>query len=119
MYPMVLRTEIRQSRVGLIFALCSLAAGPAAQGHSISTIEGEAGVHRDRVELKVKVRPEDILLSAGMSLSDYNVYFLLTASTRSPHVPREVPPHASSVPGKVSPTDDLGFAGLCQRCLRP
>ena len=65
---MVPRTDIRHSRVGLIFALCSLAAAPAAQGHSISTIEGEAVVHRDRVELKVKVRPEDILLSAGMSL---------------------------------------------------
>ena len=31
-------------------------------------MEGEALVHRDKVELKIKVRPEDILLSAGMTL---------------------------------------------------
>ena len=35
--------------------------------HSVSSIEGEAIVHRDKVELTVKVRPEDILLSAGMT----------------------------------------------------
>ena len=31
-------------------------------------MEGEALVHRDKVELTIKVRPEDILLSAGMTL---------------------------------------------------
>jgi hypothetical protein len=31
-------------------------------------IEGEAVVHRDKVEVKIKVRSEDILLSGGMSL---------------------------------------------------
>jgi hypothetical protein len=36
--------------------------------HSISIVEGEAVVHRDKLELKIKVRPEDILLSGGMSL---------------------------------------------------
>ena len=54
--------------IGLIFGLCWLAAAPAALAHSISTVEGEALVHRDRVELTIKVRPEDILLSAGMTL---------------------------------------------------
>ena len=45
-------------------------AGPccAALAHSLSTVEGEALVHRDKVELTIKVRPEDILLSAGMTL---------------------------------------------------
>ena len=45
-----------------------LAAAPSAPAHSISMLEGEALVHRDKVELKIKVRPEDILLSAGMTL---------------------------------------------------
>jgi hypothetical protein len=31
-------------------------------------MEGEAVVHRDKVELTLKVRPDDILLSAGMTL---------------------------------------------------
>ncbi len=50
-----------------LFALCWLAPA-AALAHSVSTVEGEALVHRDKVELTIKVRPEDILLSAGMTL---------------------------------------------------
>ncbi len=52
----------------LLFALCCLAITPPAQAHSISMVEGEALVHRDKIELTIKVRPEDILLSAGMTL---------------------------------------------------
>ena len=51
-----------------ILATVWLAASPAAVAHSISMVEGEALVHRDKVELKIKVRPEDILLSGGMTL---------------------------------------------------
>jgi hypothetical protein len=54
--------------IGLILGLCWLAPLPAALAHSLSTVEGEALVHRDRVELTITVRPEDILLSAGMTL---------------------------------------------------
>jgi hypothetical protein len=52
----------------MLFTLCWLALAPDALAHSISIVEGEAVVHRDKVELKIKVRPEDILLSGGMSL---------------------------------------------------
>jgi hypothetical protein len=48
--------------------LCWLAPAPWALAHTVSTVEGEALVHRDKVELTIKVRPEDILLSAGMTL---------------------------------------------------
>ena len=51
-----------------LFGLCWLVPEPAALAHSVSTVEGEALVHRDKVELTIKVRPEDILLSAGMTL---------------------------------------------------
>jgi hypothetical protein len=54
--------------IGLIFGLCWLASSAVALAHSLSTVEGEALVHRDKVELTIKVRPEDILLSAGMTL---------------------------------------------------
>ena len=49
-------------------ALCLLALVPAASAHSISLVEAEALVHRDNIELKIEVRAEDILLSAGMSI---------------------------------------------------
>jgi hypothetical protein len=51
-----------------IFALCCLAIATPAAAHSISAVEGEALVRRDKVELTLKVRPEDILLSAGMTI---------------------------------------------------
>lgn len=50
-------------------ALVALALLPAVlHGHSLSYIEGEAVVHRDRVELALTIRPEDILLSAGVNM---------------------------------------------------
>jgi len=52
----------------LMFALGWIFYAPAASAHSISMIEGEALVHRDGVEIKLTVRPEDILLSAGLTL---------------------------------------------------
>jgi len=65
---MLLRIHVPHKRIGLNFGLCWLAFAAAAQAHSISTVEGEALVHRDKLELTIKVRPEDILLSAGMTL---------------------------------------------------
>ena len=52
----------------VLFTAALLALAPAARAHSISIVEGDAVVHRDKVELKIKVRPEDILLSGGMTL---------------------------------------------------
>jgi hypothetical protein len=51
----------------LALGLCLLAVSAAA-AHSISFLDGEAVVYRDKIELKLKVRPEDILLSGGMSI---------------------------------------------------
>jgi len=65
---MVIRIRVPRISVGLIFGLCWLAPAPAALAHSLSTVEGEAFVHRDKIELAVKVRAEDILFSAGMTL---------------------------------------------------
>ncbi len=64
---MIIRSQGPRIYIGLIFGLCWLAPAPAALAHSLSMVEGEALVHRDMVELTIKVRPEDILLSAGMT----------------------------------------------------
>ena len=37
-----------------------------ARAHSISFIQGDALVLRDKVEVRLEIRPEDILLSAGI-----------------------------------------------------
>ena len=39
----------------------------AAAAHSLSSLEGEAVVHPDKIELELVVKPDDILLSAGMT----------------------------------------------------
>ncbi|MGA2069296.1 MAG: hypothetical protein ABSG86_30375 [Thermoguttaceae bacterium] len=65
---MIIRSHVPRIHIALLFGLCWLAPAPAAVAHSISAVEGEALVHRDKVELTIKVRPEDILLSAGMTL---------------------------------------------------
>ena len=52
----------------LIFGVWGSLPVPAALAHSISTVEAEAVVHRDKVELAVTVRSEDILLSGGMAV---------------------------------------------------
>ncbi len=59
---------MRRIAFRLILGSCFLAIVCAAPAHSISIIEGDALVHRDKVELTLKVMPEDILLSAGMTL---------------------------------------------------
>jgi hypothetical protein len=52
----------RLSLIGLL--LLPLTAG----AHSLSYIQGDAVVHPDKLELALKVRPEDVLLSAGMTM---------------------------------------------------
>jgi hypothetical protein len=58
----------RSTACFVTFVLCTLVLALVAQAHSISMVEGEALVHHDKIELTVKVKPEDILLSAGMTL---------------------------------------------------
>ena len=87
------RTEIRQSHHRLIFALCSLAAGPAAQGHCRLHHRGQGrGPSRPgRAEGRKGAAGRHPAIQPACRLRDYNVYFLLTASTRSPHVPQKSP----------------------------
>ena len=46
--------------------LCLLLAAPSLSAHPISIITGEALVHRDRMEMKIAVMPEDFLLVYGL-----------------------------------------------------
>ena len=46
--------------------LCLLLAAPALSAHPISIVKSEALVHRDRMEMKVAVMPEDFLLVYGL-----------------------------------------------------
>ena len=58
----------------LMLAACVLGGlRPLTSAHSISLIEGEALVHSDKIELKVAVRPEDILFSAGEDESSWPI----------------------------------------------
>jgi hypothetical protein len=47
-------------------AFCLLLAAPALTAHPISIITSEALVHRDRMEMKVSVMPEDFMLVYGL-----------------------------------------------------
>ena len=55
--------EIALRRVVL---LCLLVAAPSLSAHPISIITGEALIHRDRMEMKIAVMPEDFLLVYGL-----------------------------------------------------
>ena len=46
--------------------LCLLLAAPSLSAHPISIVKSEALVHRDRMEMKVAVMPEDFLLVYGL-----------------------------------------------------
>ena len=53
-----------QMRRAAVF--CLLLAAPSLSAHPISIITGEALVHRDRMEMKIAVMPEDFLLVYGL-----------------------------------------------------
>lgn len=56
----------RHSKYRPILGLVLLALAPVLSfAHQISLIRGEALVHRDKIDLKLDVLPEDLLLSAG------------------------------------------------------
>src|ERR1035441_2302032 len=46
--------------------LCLLLAAPSLSAHPISIVKSEALVHRDRMEMKVAVMPEDFVLVYGL-----------------------------------------------------
>ena len=55
--------EIALRRAALF---CLLLAAPSLSAHPISIITSEALVHRDRMEMKIAVMPEDFLLVYGL-----------------------------------------------------
>ncbi|SPE53836.1 exported hypothetical protein [Verrucomicrobia bacterium] len=62
--PPIGKTALRKLRRAVLF--CLLLAAPSLQAHPISIITIEALVHRDRVEMKMAVMPEDFLLVYGL-----------------------------------------------------
>jgi hypothetical protein len=59
-----LSAEVALCRAGFLLLLL---AAPSLRGHPISIITSEALVHRDKIELKIAVMPEDFLLVYGLS----------------------------------------------------
>jgi hypothetical protein len=58
--------QLLEIAVRLVVLLCLLVAAPSLSAHPISIITGEALVHRDRMEMKIAVMPEDFLLVYGL-----------------------------------------------------
>jgi hypothetical protein len=56
----------REFALPLIAIFCLLLAAPPLSAHPISIVMSEALVHRDRVEMKVAVMPEDFVLVYGL-----------------------------------------------------
>src|SRR5208283_2241395 len=60
----ILRSQHALRRTAVVLMLL---AAPLLRAHPISIITSEALVHRDRIELKIAVMPEDFLLVYGLS----------------------------------------------------